>query len=182
MNLVEHKPQFEKVIEHLKKELSSLRTGRANPAILDTVRVEAYGSSMDMKSVGSISVPDAQTLVIEPWDTSIVKDIEKGIIAANIGVMPIVDGVRIRISLPKLTEENRKELVKIAGRKVEEAKVGLRNVREEIRTGVIEGERAGTMSEDERFRAQDDLEKMVKGYVEQVETLAKEKEKEIMTI
>lgn len=182
MNLAEHKPKFDKVIDHLKKELSSLRTGRANPAILDTVKVEAYGSAMDMKSVGSIGVPDAQTLVVEPWDTSIIKDIEKGIIAANIGVTPVVDGVRIRIALPKLTEENRKELVKVAGRKVEEAKVALRGVREELRTAVIEAERDGGISEDQRFRAQDELEKLVKGYTEQIDALAKEKEKDIMTI
>ena len=182
MNLIEEKPRFEKVIDHLKKELSSLRTGRAKPAILDAVKVEAYGSVMDMKSVGSISVPDAQTLLIEPWDSSIIKDIEKGIIAANIGINPVVDGVRIRISLPKMTEENRKELVKVVGRKTEEAKVSLRGVREELRTTTIDEERDGKISEDERFRAQEDLEKTVKGYVEQIDRLAAEKEKEVMTI
>ncbi|MEK7073024.1 MAG: ribosome recycling factor [Patescibacteria group bacterium] len=182
MNLSDHKPRFEKVVDHLKKELSSLRTGRANPVVLDTVKVETYGSMMDIKSLASVSVPDAATLIIEPWDASAIKDIEKGIIAANIGLNPIVDGKRIRISMPKMTEENRKDLVKIVGRKTEEAKVSLRGLREELRTEIIEAERDGKMSEDGRFRAQDDLEKLVKGYTEQLDKIEKEKEKDIMTI
>lgn len=182
MNLSDHKPRFEKVVDHLKKELSSLRTGRANPVVLDTVKVETYGSMMDIKSLASVSVPDAATLIIEPWDASAIKDIEKGIIAANIGLNPVVDGKRIRISMPKMTEENRKDLVKIVGRKAEEAKVSLRGLREELRTEIIEAERDGKMSEDGRFRAQDDLEKLVKAYVEQLDKIEEEKEKDIMTI
>ncbi len=182
MNLNEHKPQFDKVIEHLKKELSALRTGRANPAILDTVKVESYGAMMDIKSLASISVPDAQTIMVEPWDAGVVKDIERGIVAANIGLAPVVDGKRIRITLPKMTEENRKDLVKVVGRKAEEAKVGIRAVREELRNAIIETEKKGEISEDGRFRAQDELEKTVKGYVEQVEQVAEEKEREIMTL
>ncbi len=182
MNLSDHKPRFDNIVEHLKKELGSLRTGRANPVVLDTVKVEVYGSMMDIKSLASVSVPDAATLMIEPWDASAIKDIEKGIIAANIGLNPTVDGKRIRISIPKMTEENRKDLVKVVGRKTEEAKVSLRGLREELRTEIIEAERDGKMSEDGRFRAQDDLEKLVKGYTEQLEKIEEEKEKDIMTI
>lgn len=182
MNLSDHKPRFDKIVEHLKKELSALRTGRANPAVLDTVKVEAYGNVMDIKSLASVSVPDAATLMIEPWDASVVKDIEKGIIASNIGLNPTVDGKRIRISLPKMTEENRKDLVKVVGHKAEEAKVSLRGLREELRNEIIEAERDGKMSEDGRFRAQDELEKLVKSYMEQLEKVEEEKEKDIMTI
>lgn len=182
MNIADHKPQFEKVLDHLEKELKALRTGRATPAILDTVTVEAYGTTMDLKSVASISVPDPQTIVVEPWDTSVLKDIEKGIVAANLGLAPVVDGNKIRISLPKMTEENRKELVKALGKRAEEAKVGLRGVREEVRNEVIAAERDNKMSEDERFRMQDDLEKLVAQYSEKVTLIAADKEKEIMTI
>lgn len=182
MNLNEHKPQFEKVVDHFKKELAALRTGRANPAILDTVRVEAYGSTMDIRGLASVSVPDAQTLYVEPWDAGVLKDIEKGITAANIGLNPVVDGKRIRISMPKMSEENRKDLVKVVGRKTEEAKVGIRAVREELRNSIIDAEKGGGISEDGRFRAQDDLEKMVKGFVDQIDAVAKEKELEIMTL
>lgn len=182
MNLSDHKIRFDNVVEHLKKELGALRTGRANPAVLDTVKVETYGSMMDIKSLASVSVPDAATLMIEPWDASVIKDIEKGIIAANIGLNPTVDGKRIRISLPKMTEENRKDLVKVVGHKAEEAKVSLRSLREELRNQIIEAERDGKMSEDGRFRAQDELEKLVKVYVEQLEKIEEEKEKDIMTI
>ncbi len=182
MNIADHKPQFEKVLDHLEKELKALRTGRATPAILDTVTVEAYGTTMDLKSVASISVPDPQTIVVEPWDTSVLKDIEKGIVAANLGLAPVVDGNKIRISLPKMTEENRKELVKALGKRAEEAKVGLRAVREEVRNEIIANERDGKMSEDERFRMQDDLEKMVAMYSEKVTLIAADKEKDIMTI
>ncbi|TAK05693.1 ribosome recycling factor [Patescibacteria group bacterium] len=182
MNLSDHKPRFDNVVAHLKKELGALRTGRANPAVLDTVKVETYGSMMDIKSLASVSVPDAATLMIEPWDASVVKDIEKGIIAANIGLNPTVDGKRIRISLPKMTEENRKDLVKVVGHKAEEAKVSLRGLREELRNEIIEAERDGKMSEDGRFRAQDELEKLVKSYMEQLEKIEEEKEKDIMTI
>ena len=182
MNLTEQKPRFENVVAHLKKELGTLRTGQANPAVLDTVKVETYGSMMDIKSLASVSVPDASTLMIEPWDAGVLKDIEKGIIAANIGLAPVVDGKRIRISLPKMTEENRKDLVKIVGRKAEEAKVSLRGLREELRTEIIEAERDGKISEDGRFRAQDELDKLVNSYSEQLEKISEDKEKDIMTI
>lgn len=182
MNIVDHKPAFDKVIDHLDKELRSLRTGRATPAMLDSVHVEAYGTNMELRGVASISIPDPQTIVVEPWDTSVLKEIEKGIVAANLGISPVVDGNKIRITLPKMTEENRKELVKTLGKKSEEAKVGVRAVREEVRNAVIAEERDGKISEDERFRAQEDLEKLVQIYVDKVEEVAVQKEKEIMTI
>lgn len=182
MNIADHKPAFDKVIDHLDKELRSLRTGRATPAMLDSVHVEAYGTNMELRGVASISVPDPQTIVVEPWDGSVLKEIEKGIIAANLGISPVVDGNKIRLTLPKMTEENRKELVKTLGKKAEEAKVGLRAVREEVRNAIIADERDGKISEDERFRAQEDLEKLIQIYVGKVEDVATQKEKEIMTI
>lgn len=176
------KPEFQKVIDHLKRELGGLRTGRASPALVEDIQVEAYGTKMGMKGVGSISVPDSKTIQIEPWDKTLLKEIEKAVSASGLGIMPIVDGNVVRISLPKLTEENRKELVKLMGKKLEEAKVGVRGVRERIREGIIADERDKKISEDERFRHQEALEKMVKDYVVEIDRIGAEKEKEIMTV
>ena len=182
MRVTESKPDFEKVIEHLEHELTSLRTGRAHPALLDSVQVEAYGAMMDIKSVGSITVTDARTLLIEPWDKTLLKALEKGIVIANIGINPVVDGNVVRLSMPKLTEENRRELVKVMLRKLEEGRVALRAVREKVRNGILDAEKSGEMGEDERYAAQEDLEKLTASYVEQIKQIGEAKEAEIMTV
>ena len=174
--------EFEQVIEFLKSELSSLRTGRANGALVEDIPVEANGSMMNVKGVGSVLVPDSKTIMVEPWDKSLLKEIEKAIRNAPIGVNPVVDGNRVRITLPPLTEEGRKELVKIVGKKAEEAHIGIRSVREEAKTRLTEMEKAKEISEDERFRLQEALENAVKAWNDKVRELAAEKEQEIMTI
>lgn len=182
MNLNDHKPEFQKVIDHVKIELGALRTGRANPAILDMVMVEAYGSKMPIKGVGSVGVPDARTLTIEPWDKSLLKEIERAIVAANIGLSPVVDGTVVRLNIPQLTEENRKELVKLMGKRLEEARVAVRGVREKVRAAILSAEEAKKIREDERFKMQEDLEKMVAQFNENIKKMGEEKEKEIMTV
>lgn len=182
MTIADFKPEFQKAIERLHHELSSLRTGRAHPALLDAVKVEAYDTLMDLKGVASISVPDAHTLQVEPWDKSLLKAVEKGIVAANLGLNPTVDSATVRISMPKLTEENRKELVKVMGKKLEEARVAVRAVRERARNAVIDAEKAKEVSEDERYRMQEELEKATKAVIDEIGTIGEEKEKEIMTI
>lgn len=182
MNLNDHKPEFQKVIDHLKAELSSLRTGRANPAILDTVMVEAYGSKMPIKGVGSVGVPDSRTLTIEPWDKSLLKEIERAITAANLGLSPVVDGTVVRLNVPQLTEENRKDLMKLVGKRIEAGRQALRAVREKVRTEILAAEEAKKIREDERFKMQEDLEKMVATFNEQIKKMGEEKEKEIMTV
>ncbi|OGL72442.1 ribosome recycling factor [Candidatus Uhrbacteria bacterium RIFCSPHIGHO2_12_FULL_57_11] len=178
----EWKTEFQKVIDHLKRELGGLRTGRASSALVEDIQVEAYGTKMGMKGVGSISVPDSKTIQIEPWDKTLLKEIEKAVAASGLGINPVVDGNLVRISLPKLTEENRKELVKLVGKKLEEAKVGVRGVREKIRESIIAEERDKKISEDERFREQDELEKTVKSFIAEIDKTGEEKEKEIMTV
>ncbi len=182
MKIADYKPEFQKAVDHFKNELSNLRTGRANPAMVDSVMVEAYSGMMPLKSVASISIPDVRTIQIDPWDKSLLKAIEKGITAANLGFAPVVDSTSVRLNLPKLTEENRKELVKIMLKKLEEAKVAVRGVRENIRNEIIEAEKEKTISEDERYRLQEELEKMTKQLSEDLEALSKDKEAEIMTV
>ncbi len=182
MKISDQKEDFEKVLEHLRHELSSLRTGRANPAMVDTVMVEAYDGMMNLKGVASISIPDSRTVQIDPWDKSLLKAIEKGIIIANIGLNPVIDGVSVRLNMPQLNEENRKDLVKIMQKRLEEAKVAIRAVREKIRNGILAQEEEKTISEDERFRLQEELEKVTGGFVDKVKEIGDEKEKEIMTV
>lgn len=178
----DHRGEFEHVLEFLKSELNGLRTGRANSSLVEDIPVEAYGGMMAMKGVGSILVPDSKTIMVEPWDKTLLKEIEKAIRQAPIGVNPVVDGSRVRVTLPPLTEESRKELVKIVGKKAEEAHVGVRGVREKIKEKIVRMEKDKEISEDERFRLQEALEAAVKSWNEKIKALAEEKEKEIMTI
>lgn len=178
----ENRSEFEMVLDFFKSELSGLRTGRANGAVLEDLPVEAYGSTMTIKGVGSILVPDAKTILVEPWDKTLLKEIEKAIRQAPIGLNPVVDGNRVRVSLPSLTEESRKDLVKIVGKKAEEARIGIRNTREAVKERITEMEKAKEITEDERFRLQETLETQVKSWNQKIADLAEEKEKEIMTI
>jgi ribosome recycling factor len=178
----DHRAEFEHVIEFLKSEMNGLRTGRANAALIEDLPVEAYGSTMTVKGVGSILVPDSKTIMVEPWDKSLLKEIEKAIRVAPIGVNPVVDGSRVRITLPPLTEEGRKELVKIVNKKAEEAHIGVRGVREKVKDGIVRMEKEKEITEDDRFRLQEALETVVKGWNDKIKELAEEKEQEIMTI
>ena len=176
------RPEFEHVIEFFKAELGSHRTGRANAVLVEDIPVEAYGSMMTVKGVGSILVPDSKTIMVEPWDKALTKEIEKAIRNAPIGVNPVVDGTRVRITLPPLTEEGRRELVKIVGKKAEEAHIALRGVREKVKDEIGRMEKDKEISEDERFRLQEAMEGAVKHWNDKVREMAAEKEQEIMTI
>ena len=177
-----YKADFQKPIDHLKRELGALRTGRASVALVEDVQVEAYEGQMGLKSLASITVSDARTLSIEPYDKSLIKAVEKAIVNSSIGVRPTVDGNIIRVSLPQLTEERRKELVKIVQKKIEEGKVGLRAVREKVRNSIVGAEKKRQMREDDRFRAQEQLDDFIKKQNEMIDEIGKEKEKEIMTV
>lgn len=176
------KPDFENVILHLEKELNNIRGGRANAAIVDHVKVEAYGSVMDVKSLASISVPDAKTIQIEPWDKGVVKDLEKALLAANLGMTPTVAGTVIRLNMPPMTEENRKDHVKLVHQKGEQARIGIRSVREQVREQILKQEKDKIIGEDERFRLLDILEKEVGEANKKIDTAVKEKEEEVMTL
>ncbi len=178
----QHKDQFEKVIEHFHHELSSVRTGRANPALLATVMVESYGTKMPIQQVANITVSDAKTLTISPWDKSQIGEIEKGIQAANLGFNPSNDGNVVRINLPPLTEERRKEMVKLVGQIEEQARIGIRQVREEIMKAVKRAENDGEATKDDVSGAQKKVQEVIDKYNDQIKETAKDKETELMTV
>ncbi len=178
----QHKDQFEKVIEHFHHELSSVRTGRANPALLSTVMVESYGSKVPLNQVANITVSDAKTLTISPWDKGQLGEVEKGIQAANLGFNPSNDGNVIRVNLPPLTEERRKEMVKLVGQIEEQARIGVRQVREEIMKAVKRAEADGDATKDDVAGAQKKVQDVVDKYNEQIKTTAQDKNSELMTV
>lgn len=182
LNLDVFLSEFNKILEHLKIELNALRTGRANVAILDAVMVEAYGGQMSLKSVASVGVPDSKTILIEPWDKNILKDIEKGIVQAKIGLNPVNEGNFIRLVMPMMTEETRKELIKILGQKLEQRRVSVRQLRDKIREQIIKEEKEKLIGEDQRFKLQQKLDEIVREYNEKIKALGEEKEREIMTV
>ena len=180
--LADHQPEFQKVIDFLKTDISALRTGRANPAMLDTVMVEAYDTRTALPGLASISVPDARSLLIDPWDKSILKNIEKGIQEAKLNLNPTVQGQQIRISLPMLTEEGRRGLLKILGEKLEHARKGIRNVRDQAKVAIVQAEKDKDIGEDGKYKLLEQLDKVAAGYNDRIKTLGDEKEKEMMTM
>lgn len=182
MQISDFKDDFNKVIEFLKTDISGLRTGRASSAMVDTITVEAYGIRQPLKAVASITVVDQKTLMIDPWDKSILGAVEKGIREANIGANPVNDGRGIRLSMPELTVERRQELIKILHQRLENARISVRKVREEIRDMISAEEKDGGMSEDEKFKLQEELDKVVKDYNGEIQTIGDKKEEEINTI
>lgn len=177
-----HQTDFAKGIEHFQQEIGGLKTGRANPAILDSVRVEAYGVLNPIVSIASVSVPDARSLVIQPWDKGLVKEVEKAIIESGLNLNPINDGDKIRINLPPLTEESRKEIVKLLHQKAEDAKIAARLIRDKIKEEILEAEEKKEFGEDEKFRLLEELDKKAASHNDQIKEAVDNKEAEIMTV
>lgn len=173
---------FEQVLEHLRVELSGIRTGRANPSLVENVSVEAYGSHTTLVGLASLSIPDARTILIDPWDKSLLKDIEKAITEAKLGVNPVVQGQQIRISLPMMTEENRKNLIKVVNEKLEQARIGVRGVRDQAKADIQRAEKENEIAEDQKYKLLEQLDKVAAGFNERIKNIGIEKEKEIMTI
>lgn len=180
--LVEKKPAFEKVVSFLEKDLASVRTGRASTALVESLKVEAYGSAQELKNMAAISIPDAQTVQIEPWDAGVVGEIEKAIMESGIGITPSTAGKTIRLAIPPLTEETRKNLVKVIGKKVEEARISVRNVRDEVKKDIEALEKAKEVSEDERYQMQEQLDTLTGEYNEKIAGLGSAKEEEVMKV
>ena len=171
-----------KTIESLKKDFSNIRTGKANPAILNSVMVSYYGVPTPVSQVGSVSVPDPQSIVVKPWDKSILKDIEKAIQQANLGLNPSNDGEVVRIPIPPLNEQTRKDLAKQAKKVAEDNKVAVRNVRRDGMEQLKKLEKDGLITEDELKRYNDQVQKLTDKYIANIDTLSKEKEQDIMSI
>lgn len=181
MTIDETTEAFEKAIEHYRDELVKVRAGRANPSMLNSVMVEAYGAQMPLNQVATVTTPDARTLMIKPFDKSTLPNIERGIMAANVGLTPQNDGETIRINIPPLTEERRKELVKQIKAIAEECKISIRNARRDGMNMIKSLEKDG-VSEDEIKRGEDALQTVVNDHVSKVEEILEVKEKEIMTV
>ncbi len=179
-NFSDLKTKAKEIEEWLKKELSGLRTGRATPAILDVVLVESYGAKVPIQQVGNISVEDAKTIRISPWDATHVKAIEKAITTSNLGLSVAVDDTGLRVIFPDLTEDRRKNLVKVAKEKLEEARVSLRTLRDHIWKDIQNKEKEGGMSEDEKFRLKDEMQKHIDASNKILEGEMGRKEKEIL--
>ena len=171
-----------KAVEFLQDKLDHIRAGKANPSLLDDITVEAYGAPMPLNQVATVTVPDARTLAITPWDKKLIKDIEKGILDSNLGITPTNNGEMIRIAMPPLTEERRKELVKQCKAESEEAKISIRNARRDAIDAAKKALKAEDLSEDVVKQTENEAQKLHDKYIARVEEVLAAKEKEIMTI
>ena len=173
--------RMEGAVESLKSDFSGLRTGRANVTLLDPVTVEVYGSQMPLNQVASVSAPEPRMLSVQVWDKSNIQPVEKAIRSAGLGLNPINDGNTIRLPIPDLTEERRKELAKLAGTYAENARIAIRNVRRDGNDALKEDEKKKEISEDDRKRAEDEVQKLTDKYVADTDTAVAAKVKEILT-
>jgi len=176
----ETKERMDKSIAALKNELKRIRTGRASLSLLDGVRADYYGTPTPLNQMASLSVPESRLITIQPWDVSAIKEIEKAILKSDLGLTPSSDGKIIRITVPPLTEERRKELVKLVNKTCEEYKVAIRNIRRDANDFFKEMKKEGEVSEDEAFKAQEEIQKITDQYVKKIDDLYGEKEKEIL--
>jgi len=183
-------PQYDKAdierrmngaVEALKSDLSGLRTGRANTSLLDPVQVEVYGAMMPLNQVATVSAPEPRMLSVQVWDKSNLIAVEKGIAHANLGLNPMIDGQTLRLPMPDLTEERRKDLAKLAGQYAEKAKVAIRNVRRDAMESLKADEKKKEISEDERKRLEDEVQKLTDKFVGETDEAAAKKEQEILT-
>ncbi len=174
--------KMNKAIAALENDLASIRAGRANPAILDKITVEYYGAQTPLAQVGTISVPEARSLVIQPWDVSVLKEIEKAILASDIGITPNNDGKMIRLNFPPLTEERRKELSKGIAKRGEEGKVAVRNIRRDALEQFKKQKKDGEITEDDLKGLEDKIQKLTDKFVKEIDTIIAAKTKEIMEV
>ena len=178
----EFESKMKKSIEAYKCELDTVRAGRANARVLDRINVDYYGTPTPINQLGTISVPDARTLVIQPWDSTILKDIEKAILASDIGITPANDGKLVRLVFPQLTEDRRKELKKQVSKLGEDAKVAIRNIRRDAMDKAKDMKKNGEMTEDEQKASEKSIQDLTDKYIKEIDVITASKEKEIMEI
>ncbi len=182
MELNQYEEKMKKSLANLEEEYTAIRAGRANPRILDRIQVDYYGTPSSLQSVANISVPEARMIQIQPWDASMIKDIEKAILASDLGLTPANDGKTIRLVFPELTEDRRKELVKDVKKKGEEAKVAIRNIRRDANDAVKKESKANEISEDEAKQLEDRIQKLTDQYVKKIDAAIESKSNEVMTV
>ena len=178
----EFETKMQKSVQSFESKLTTIRAGKANPAILDRITVDYYGSPTPINGVASISVPDARTIAINPWDMSLLKAIEKAIQASDLGIQPQNDGKTIRLSIPPLTEDRRKDLVKQVQKETEDAKVVIRNIRRDANDKIKDMKKNGEMTEDEQKASEKNVQDLTDKYIKNIEGIGAAKEKEIMSI
>ena len=171
-----------KSVEALQDDLLSIRTGRASPALVEKLPVEYYGTATPLNQMASIAAPEPRLLVIRPWDPSALADIERAILKSDLGLTPMNDGMLIRLSIPRLTEERRRELVKVVSRRVEEARIAVRNLRRDALQDLKEFEKEKMISQDELFRGKDKVQELTDEFIEKIDGIGKRKEEEVMEI
>jgi ribosome recycling factor len=174
--------QMDKNLEAISKEFATVRTGKAAPALLDTVQVDAYGSKMPLKQTATVTAPEPQMLVVQPWDTNLVNTVAKAIQSADLGLNPSVDGNIIRVSIPPLTEERRREMVKVLHRMTEEGRVAVRHARHKAKSEIERQKKDGDISEDEMRREIDTLQELTDGHIKKLDEMLERKEKEVMEV
>lgn len=184
INFESTRVDMQRTLDHFKVEISGIRTGRAVPALIENISCNAYGGStrLTVKELGTITTMDAQTLVVQPWDQSVIGEIRQGILAANVGLTPVIDNNIIRISVPALTTERRNEYVKLLHQKAEEAKISIRNLRQDKKKEIESSFDDKKVSEDEKFKGEEDLQKITDEFTSKIEELGSKKEAEIMGI
>jgi len=180
--LVQYKEKMTKTIETLKEDFAAIRAGRANPRLLDKIRVDYYGQPSPIQAVANISVPEARVIQIQPWENRMLKEIEKAILASDLGITPSNDGKVIRLVFPELTEERRKELVKDVKKKAENAKVAVRNIRRDANDAFKKMNKASEISEDELKHLEEECQELTDSYIEEIDELLEAKSKEILTV
>lgn len=182
MNLEQFESKMQKTLQALNEDYVTIRAGRANPHILDKLKVDYYGQPSGLQSVANITVPEARVIQIQPWESSLIKEIEKAIIASDLGLTPSNDGKIIRLVFPELTEERRKELVKDVKKKAESAKVAVRNVRRDANDAAKKANKANEVSDDELKQLEDKVQKLTDKYIAEIEKAMEAKSKEILTV
>lgn len=177
-----HKEDLEKSIEHFKNEAGKIRTGRANPSLVEDLMVDYYGAKTPLKQIASINTPEPRTIAIQPWDRGALAAIEGAIRSSDLNMNPMNDGIMVRINIPMLTEERRKEMVKVLNQKGEEARIGIRTIREDVLKEIKDAQKAGEISEDDEFAGKDKMQAIVDEYNKKIEEIRAKKEVEIMTV
>jgi len=174
--------KMNQTIEVFKKELASFRTGRASLGILDGIKVDYYGTLTPLNQVATLGIPDPRVITIQPWEQKMIGEIERAIMKSDLGLTPVNDGKTIKLSIPPLTEERRKQLVKVVRKKAEEARVAIRNIRRDIIEEIKKGEKDKKFSEDESRRMQEEIQKITNSFIEKIDQILQQKEKEIMEV
>ena len=178
----EARAQMEKAVEATRRDFSSVRTGKASPALLEMVRVDAYGSKMPLNQVGTVSAPEPRMLVIQPWDKSLLAEIEKAIMTSGLGLNPSNDGNVIRVPIPPLTEERRKDMVRLLHKQAEDGRIGVRHARQEANKEIKRRQQEHEIGEDEARRQMDEIQKLTDEYIGRIDKLLEAKEQEVMEV